>query len=386
MSDSADATANPAPAAWAKDPRFKTGLKPTPRHKLAAATPFMAPARHQMGLVAKRSIAVPPFLEMWLNDQFGSCVTTEEAAAIAMYSIMLGLPEVKITDATVRAFCDKYDFLNGAYLTEVMDKMISDGFHQDAGYKDGPYNSVDYSNEAILQSALEQGPVKIGIDSSALPSGAGNANGWHDSGGRAGQYQNEDHCVGLWNYGPSAALFAALNAPVPDGFPATGYHLFTWSTIGVVDHAWIMSTCGEAWVRNPTTVGFTPGPQPPPPPGPTALSAYLTVTNPPDAVGSYAVGAGGNGGLSPAQTATVEQAISQLQGLLVQGDGIDKFYAGLLAHQDIDIGARARLTTWRASGKAPPITCLMVLVTTLLANPGNFVAAIQAFVVCMASK
>lgn len=244
--------------------RLMTGARPSSRHKLASALPFQP-----FKVIKARPIVVPSYLEMWLNDQDGDCVTAEEAASLAMYSVMLGLPEVKITDATVLAFCNAYGFLNGANLTDVMDKMISDGFQQDSGYKDGKYAAVDYSNEQTLQAALEIGPVKIGIDSSALPSGAGNGNGWYASGGSPGQFTNEDHCVALWNYGTAAALFGALNTPVPSGFPATGYHLYTWSSVGVVDHAWIMSTVGEAWLRNPTSTSLAPPPPSPPTPTPT---------------------------------------------------------------------------------------------------------------------
>jgi hypothetical protein len=264
--------------------KFKTGARPTPRHKLQAAFPHRL-----VGTPPPQIIVVPSFLEMWLNDSVGDCVTAEEAFAKAAYSVMMGQPETKITDATVQAFCDKFGFLNGANLTDVMDKMISDGFVQDGGYKDGPYVGVDYSNEAVLQDAISKGPVKIGIDSSALPSGAGNANGWYASGGSPGQFSNEDHSTALCGYGPSAALFQALGVPVPAGFPATGYLHYTWSTIGVVDHAWIMSTCGEAWLRQPTTPGVGPTPPPPPPPvcpagqhwDPVAMACVPDGPNPP---------------------------------------------------------------------------------------------------------
>lgn len=265
------------------DTRFKRGARPTPRHKLLATIPHVphaAPVQWPPTLAS--------FLEMWLNDQDGDCVTAEEAAAVAQYSVVNGLPESKITDATVLAFCNKFGFLDGANLTDVMDKMISDGFIQDGGYKDGPYAGVDYSNETVLQSAIAVGPVKIGIDADALPSGAGNGQGWFAFGGSPGQFSNEDHCVGLWGYGPIAYLvqliqstFGVTLAP-PANAPASGYIIYTWSTVGIVDHAWIMSTCGEAWVRNPTTVGVSPAPNPlpppPPPPGPTTL--YSLTTNP----------------------------------------------------------------------------------------------------------
>lgn len=237
------------------------GARPTPRHKLAAAAP------HKIrGITPSQVIVVPTFLEAWLNDQYGDCVSAEEAFAKAAYAVMNGLPETKITDTTLMAFCQKYDLLNGANLPPVMDLMASDGFHQDGvTYTDGPYHALDYSDEAVLQNAISIGPVKIGIDANALPSGAGNSNGWYASGGSPGQFNNEDHCTALCGYGPSAALFQALGVAVPTGFPANGYLHYTWGTIGVVDHDWIMSTVGEAWLRSPTTPGVGPTPQPPPP-------------------------------------------------------------------------------------------------------------------------
>lgn len=253
-------------------PKFCTGAKPSPRLKLAQAAPWLTRARAEA-----RPIVVPSQLEMWLNDLDGDCVTAEEAAAIAFYSVMLGLPEILITDATVRAFCEQFGFLNGANLTDVMDRMISPGFSQGPGYRDGPYNAVNWADEANLQSALEAGPVKIGIDSTALPPGAGNGNGWYAAGGPSkgrawrifGDSLSEDHCVGIWNYGASADLFNALRTAVPTGFPAKAYHVYTWASVGVVDHPWLMSTVGEAWLRNPTTIGLpAPGPDPGPGPGP----------------------------------------------------------------------------------------------------------------------
>ena len=263
------------------DPKFARGAIATPRHKLGAARPYFI-----RGATPSQVIVVPSFLEFWLNDQWGDCVSAEEAFAKAAYSVMQGQAETKITDTTVKAFCDKWGFLNGAMLPDVMDKMISDGFVQDNGYKDGPYSSVDYSNEAVLQNAIANGPVKIGIDANALPAGAGNQNGWSAFGGTPGQFNNEDHCTSLCGYGPTSALFGALGVPVPSGAPANGYLHYTWSTIGVVDHAWIMSTCGEAWIRNPTTVGVGPVPVPP---GPTPIPPGPTPTPTPTLSGTVTI-------------------------------------------------------------------------------------------------
>ncbi len=246
---------------------FLTGAIPTPRHKLQAATPFRVRAA-----IPAQMAMVPKQLSMWGNQTYGMCVTTEEAFAIAAYSVLMGLPERFVTEATAIAWARKRNLLNGAELTPVMDMMAKSGMVDSANNtdKDGPYNSVDYSSESTLQSAISQGPVKIGIDANALPSSAGNVQGWNSLGGTR-SYGNEDHCVSLSGYGPAEWLYQQLGVSMPPTLAGhRGYLLFTWSTIGFVDHPWVMSTCGEAWVRNPTTLGLpTPTPIPPPVPVPT---------------------------------------------------------------------------------------------------------------------
>lgn len=245
--------------------KFPRGAKPSPRHKLLAAVP------HQTKATAITQVAyVPTKLSYWLNNQYGDCVSAEEA-------FNKDVSGVFIQDATVQAFASAGGFLDGAMLTDVMDAMAKTGFSQDGKlYGDGPYTSVDYSNEANLQSALAIAPVKIGIDANALPSGAGNGNGWHAFGGTPQQFTNEDHCVALCGYGTAAWLFQQLGVALPSGVDGTKvcYLLFTWSSIGVVDHDWIMSTVGEAWLRNPSSLtnGMAlpnPGPVPVPPTPPT---------------------------------------------------------------------------------------------------------------------
>jgi len=247
-----------------RDPRFLTGAIPTPRHKLAAAPPF-----RQVRDTPPQFAWLAPQLSMWGNSQYGDCVSAEEAAAKAVYSVGCGLPETFVAEADVIAWARKYGFLNGAMLTDVMDQMAKNGMPANGQtWEDGPYKAVDYSNEAALQNAIGTvGPLKVGIDSSALPSGAGNNQGWTAFGGSPHSHTNEDHCVGLYAYGPSAWLLAQINAvmrtnaTLPSNAPPTSYVLYTWSTFGLVDHDWIMSTMGEAWVRNPTTLGQTPVPQ-----------------------------------------------------------------------------------------------------------------------------
>ena len=189
------------------------------------------------------------------------CVTSEEAFAKACYN-----PEIFIPPAIMIAWAKKGGFLNGAALPDVMNAMQTGGF-QIGGqqYNDGPYAGVNYADEATLQAALAQGPVKIAIDANALPSSAGNHNGWYAPPGH-GHFRNTDHCVSIAGYGPAGYLFDQLKTAVPPAWSSSspGYLLFTWGTIGFVDHNWLMSTCAEAWLRNPGTMGVPPLPGPAP--------------------------------------------------------------------------------------------------------------------------
>lgn len=253
------------------DPRFPRGAIPSPRHALLAAEPYrpsLAPP--------DRKAYIPGKLDPWGNRQYGDCVTAEEAFAKATHN-----PEVFIEEQAVIDWARSHGFLNGAMLNEVLDAMERDGFKVGAQqYNNGPKLAVDYSSETVLQAALSDptviGPVKIAIAADSLPSTAGNQQGWyvfgrHDS-------RNTDHCVSVAGYGPTDWLFQQLGATKPADAPPTGYLLFTWGTIGVVDHPWLMSTCVEAWVRKPTTVGvppLPPGPTPGPTPGPGPIPSIL---------------------------------------------------------------------------------------------------------------
>ncbi len=252
----------------ANDLRYPRGLNATPRVKLLTAQRF-----NKAGIkTPSQVLMLPKQLSMWGNDQYGDCVSASEAARKAAYSVYCGLPETFIPEATVISWARKYGYLNGADLIEVMEQAAKNPMVASDGksYFDGPYTAVNFSDEAELQAAIAVGPVNLGIDANALPSGAGNKSAWYAFGGRPGQFNNEDHCVALFGFGPTAALFQGLNATYgvnvspPAGAPASGYLLFTWSTVGVVDHNWIMSTVGEAWVQHPQTVGQMPGPAPTP--------------------------------------------------------------------------------------------------------------------------
>jgi hypothetical protein len=221
------------------------GAFPSPRHKLAAVSP------HQLlGTTPSQFLWKPTKLSMWLNDVDGDCVTAEEAFKCACNN-----PEIFITDDTVLAWATANNVLNGADLTTVMDTMRTAGFSQDNNlYNDGPYVSVDWTNEAVLQNAIVQGPVKIGVAADQLEQAVGTVNpppsGWVATGFQ--KDTNEDHCVSLPGFGPASWLAEQLGVPSPGDFPA--YALFTWSSIGIIDVPSMLAITGEAWLRNPGTI------------------------------------------------------------------------------------------------------------------------------------
>jgi hypothetical protein len=193
---------------------------------------------------------LPTRLSMWLNDVDGDCVTAEEAFAKACHS-----PEIFITDDTVEAWATENDVLNGTELVTVLDLMQNAGFQQDGElYNDGPFNSVDWTNTTALQNAIAQGPVKIGIAADQLEDVVPNppTNGWLATGFT--KDRNLDHCVSLCGYGSIAWLAAQLGVSAPSSVYGPGYALFTWDSIGIIDVPSLLAICGEAWLRNPTSV------------------------------------------------------------------------------------------------------------------------------------
>lgn len=307
--------------------KFPRGLKKTPRYKLVSSRHFLRDGIK----IPSQILMLPKQLSMWGNSQYGDCVSASEAARIAAYSVYCGLPETFIPEATLISWAQKGGYLDGADLTDVMTDRQTRGMADANGklYVAGAYATVDYSSEPALQAALTIGPVNLGIDADALPSGAGNGNGWFASGGSPGQFSSEDHCVPLFGFGPTAALFAGINATfnvniqVPPNFPPTAYLIFTWNTVGVVDHTWIMSTVGEAWIQNPTTIGQTPGPTPSPTPSPTPTptptptppSGSATITIPSTlAPGTYQLDPVGSAVLSPTTVAAIQADLAKKSG------------------------------------------------------------------------
>jgi len=244
------------------------GAFPSPKWKA-----FAAPACRAIAGIPAAFSVIPPTLNTWGNTTYGDCVSAEEGAKLAQYSVMCGLSEVLCPDAILVAWARKHGFLNGANLTDVMDAMISDGIAINGiTYKDGPYQSVDWTNDAVLSSAIFTGPVKIAVAASQLEDVVTDSNGWW--GTQFKKDHNSDHCVNLCGFGSASAVADIVKTSPPSGFNNSSrcYLLFTWGTIGVIDQASMEAITDEAWLRSPSTVGEgpapTPSPIPPTPPTP----------------------------------------------------------------------------------------------------------------------
>lgn len=252
---------------------LKRGAIPSPRHVLAAATPYRA------GAYPPAVLYFPKKLSMWLNDQDGDCVSAEEAFKMAAWSVKVGLPETFIPDQSVYNFAHRNGWLNGADLLPVMQAVESQGLVADDGktYHNGAPNSVDYMSNDTLFSAIFQGAsVKIGVAADQLENAVNSTNGrsgWVGFGWKSDN--NEDHCTGLCGYGVKTsdliALFAQAGVTIslPSGFSPTAPSVafYTWDSIGIVDLPSVRNIMGEAWLRTPGTVE-QPNVVPPPTPTP----------------------------------------------------------------------------------------------------------------------
>lgn len=261
-------------------PSYLRGAIPSPRHLAFAVSP------HSPTAVPPAFGVIPNKLLMWGNDTYGDCVTAEEAAAKAMYSVLYGSGlELVPTNQEVITWAKSHGVLNGANLTDVMDGMARDGMSiGGVVYKDGPYQSVDWTNDAVLSSAIYQGPVKIAVAANQVEkavNGGGDKNGWLGLGWRYDGHT--DHAVNLCGFGAMSSLAEMMKITLPSSVSATtrGYLLYTWSTIGIVDQASMINVTTEAWLRTPTTIGPAPVPPippvPPVPPGPLPSTGVIYI-------------------------------------------------------------------------------------------------------------
>jgi hypothetical protein len=224
-----------------------SGEFPTPNQELAAAQPY------RMGDTAPESfIAWPVRTDFWGNA--GNSSWAEEAFAKACAEPKVFIP-TDVLLLTSRE-CGSSNF--AAF-------MQTHGFQMGGkAYLDGPFNSVDWTNSAVLNGAIASaGPVKIGVASANLAYGpqgeiTHGTSGWAIYGLPTGQPEN--HWASLCGYGPLAPLVDfferhGIHVNLPAGMPeGLCYAMFTWGSIGIIDQQSLMNITGEAWVRDPTTM------------------------------------------------------------------------------------------------------------------------------------
>jgi hypothetical protein len=228
---------------------FPSGEFPTPNYELAAAVPYKA-----SGAAPESFLAWPIEIGFWGDEKGTNSSWAEEAFAKACAE-----PKVFIPTDVVLLTAQECGASNFARF------MQMHGFQMNgAAYLDGPFNKVSWTNTATLNSAIANvGPVKIGVASANLDSSPDGqltpgTSGWaiYD----LPMSQAENHCASLCGYGPLAALVdlferRGVNVSVPSGMPpGLCYAMFTWGSIGIIDHQSLMNITGEAWVRNPTTI------------------------------------------------------------------------------------------------------------------------------------
>jgi hypothetical protein len=224
-----------------------SGEFPSPNQELAAAQPYKAGA-------APESFLVWPIEFGFGEDKQSGSLWVEEAFAKACAEPRVVVPTHVITRAAQQ--CGSSNFAQF---------MQTHGFQMDGkAYLDGPFYSVNWTNAAILASAIyNHGPVKIGVAAEQFQTNPHGSVTPGTSGWAMYNYpkiQPEDHCVSLCGYGNLNDLVGlfhqhGVSIHVPSGMP-TGlcYAMFTWNSIGIIDQQSMLNMTYEAWIRVPVTI------------------------------------------------------------------------------------------------------------------------------------
>jgi hypothetical protein len=227
-----------------------SGEFPSPNHELAAAQPYKASA----GAVAESFLAWPIEIGFGGNQKVIASLWAEEAFAKACAEPRVFVP-TDVVMCTARQ-CGSSNFARF---------MQTHGFQMDGkAYMDGPFNSVDWTNLAILNSAIySHGPVKIGVGAEDFQRNAHGLVTPGTSGWAMYSYPKdlpEGHCVSLCGYGTLTELVSQFHrhnviVHAPPGMP-TGlcYAMFTWNSIGIIDQQSMLNMTYEAWIRIPVTI------------------------------------------------------------------------------------------------------------------------------------
>jgi hypothetical protein len=214
--------------------------------------------RFRLSAVTPTNILYNPInISAWGNHNYGDCVTAEEAFAKAC-----NRSEIFIPDNVAIGWASENGVLNGANIDDVLSKMNTVGFRSNGiTNNDGTASYVDFTNSSVLQNAISQGPVKLGLTSTQLESAyyqysGATQRGWFATGFKPEQSTSANqHCASLCGYGTFSWLAQQFNVQLPNGINGqeVGYALFTWGSIAIIDRQSLLAISHEAWLRNPTS-------------------------------------------------------------------------------------------------------------------------------------
>jgi len=218
----------------------------------------------------KSFLKTPAAMSYWGNQDFGDCVSAEEAFAKA-------ITNVDITWPVVETWAAGHKELNGASILAVLEQMQTDGFQiGDTLYNNGEPISVPFDTASFQAAIFHHTPLKLGINADWLEQAVAhhdNDSGWIlnlQAGAVNGQKYVIDHCVSVCGYGNYADLSGLLmdakianvgsiemdikNLNGLNILDEMCYAVFTWNSIGIISEQTLFGISAQAYVRNPTTV------------------------------------------------------------------------------------------------------------------------------------
>lgn len=239
--------------------RMPRGLVPSPEEALRTARAYVPKAPMA---IPTSFLQWPITMSYWGNDEFGDCVTAEEAFAKAAAPGYYFIPE-----DTVIGWARRNGYLNGAACYSVLSTMRDKGIDFSLNTLfDGDFSRIGYEDSVTLRDAIYHcGPVKLAIDSGYMNPVKSPAKG-NMTPGKSGWALYDcpktgmpDHCVSICGYGLLDELIGEFKKhsvgvrkfpDMPDGM---WYAVFTWNSIGIVDEQSLMNMTYEAWARDPVT-------------------------------------------------------------------------------------------------------------------------------------
>ena len=239
--------------------KMPRGLVPTPEEALKAARVYVP---RISGEIPSCFLQWPIRMSYWGNNEYGDCVSAEEAFAKAAAPGYYFIP-----DCTVVGWAKRHGYLNGATCLSVLSDMQKEGmdFSMTTLYN-GDFSIVDYRDCTVLKNAIYNcGPVKLGVGSGMMNPVGKPAKGQVTPGKSGWVLYNYpqgvkcDHCISVCGYGFLDNLISEFKrhevvvkkaSDMPNGM---WYAVFTWNSIGIIDEQSLLNMTYEAWARFPVT-------------------------------------------------------------------------------------------------------------------------------------